>query len=162
MPDDAGDRFLSGNPAGFIASKIGEGVGSTAALNQFREAGGSFRTQDWYRLYGEVGASIANQDVAAGVNPYAVPSAGDYTEWSMGAGGRYATSVNVLMRDKGSGDMESQQFDYVTDEPHSPAEAAAAAWDVYGDPDAQSAYERTAVGWTVRNVYKTVPWVGRG
>lgn len=162
MPDDSGAGFLSGNPAGYIANAIGEGTNATQALNQFRAEGGSFTTQSWYRLYGEVGASIANQTTAAGLDPYSVPNAGDYTQWSMQGGDQYATSVNVFFRDRDTGLIGSKQYDYISDSPHTPAEAAAAAWDDYGDPEAQGAYGQTLVGWSIKNVYQTVPWVGRG
>jgi hypothetical protein len=144
-----------------MVDAIGRDLNPTAALNEYRENGGSFTTQSWYRLYGEVGASIENQTTAAGLDPYAVPNAGDYTEWSMGQGGGYATSVNVFFRDRDDGSIGYKQYDYITDEPHTPADAAAAAWDDYGDEETQNAYDQTLVGWSVRNVYQTVPWVGR-
>lgn len=162
MPDGAADKFLSGNPAGFIANAIGEGTNATQALNQFRDAGGSFTTASWYKLYGEVGDSLERQATAAGINPYALPNAADYGEWSMGAGGDYATSINVFFRDRDTGMIGSKQYDYISDDAHAPADAAAAAWDDYGDPDNANLYGQTLVGWSVKNVYQTVPWVGRG
>lgn len=161
VADESGDAFLSGNPAGYIADAIGRGQNATSALNDFRSDGGRFTTGDWYRLYGEVGAGLDNESIAADLDPYGMPGGGDYAEWAMGGGDRYATSINVYFRDRDTGTIGTKQYDYISDDPHTPAEAAAAAWDEYGDPENSNLYGQTLVGWSVKNVYQTVPWVGR-
>jgi hypothetical protein len=149
-----------GNPAGFMVDAIEQGLSSNQAIAAFREAGGAMGNEAFRRLYGEVGASIADRSAAAALDPYALPGASDYTKWSMGAGGQYVTTVDVLFRDVGTNDVGRKQYMYKTADPHTPAEAQLAAWGDMGDPDNESQYGQRMVGAITRNVYLTVPWVG--
>lgn len=156
---DGGDAGTEvGNPAGFIVGAINEGQSATAALGAFRQAGGEMRTQTWYRLFGETQASIAARPEAAALDPFQVPQAGDYTEWAMGPGGQYVTTVDVLFRDVDTGLIGRKQYMYKTDDPHSPAEAQLAAWGDMGDPENEAQYGQAMLGAVTRNVYLTVPW----
>lgn len=155
---DAGTNI--GNPAGFIAGAINEGMGSNEALRAFQEAGGAMRRQTFQRLYGEVTATIANQPDTMARDPFELPSAGDYTPWAMGKGDKYATSVNVLFRDTDTGIVGTKQYLYVTDDPHTAAEAELAAWDDMGDSHNEKFYGQKMLGSITKNQYKTTAYEG--
>lgn len=160
MADDFAPGTDVGNPAGFVAGAINEGMGSNAAHRAFSEAGGAMRRQTFQRLYGEVYASVANQPEAMGRDPYEMPSASDLTEWSMGDGGKYATSVNVIFRDVDTGIVGTKQYLYVTDEMHSSAEAQLAAWNDMGDEETEAQYGQKMMGALTKMQYVTVPYGG--
>lgn len=163
MTDEYMGGPVPGNPAGFISGAIGEGVGSTEALDAFRAAGGAIRTQSWYRLYGEVADSIARAPAAAGLDPFALPGADDYATWAMGRGGEYVTSVRVFFRDTESEIIGSKLYDYKTADPHTPIEAQLAAEQDYFSPDntevGTSGEGQVFLGSTTHNVYLTTRYV---
>lgn len=147
-----------GNPAGFIAQSIRDGLSGNESLRQFREAGGSMRNEYWRSTFADVRDAMARSESVAGLNPDAIPNAEDYAQWAMGRGGQYATQVNVFMRGKGTGDSGFQPFTYVTDEPHTPGEAEQAAQDELSDPMNASQYGDVVTGAVAMNVYATVPF----
>lgn len=145
-----------GNPAGFIADKLREGISANRALQEFQEAGGGMRRQTWYRLFGQVADTIARQPESEALDPSALPDASAYGEWQMGQGGQYATQVNVMFRDAESGVIGTAQYTHVSDQPHTPGEAIDAAIDVYSDEDAASRYEQVILGGVATSVWQTV------
>lgn len=155
MGNGPGDGVDVGNPAGFVAGSIREGMSANESLQAFKDAGGAMRRQTFLRMYGEVTSAIANSPGAMSRDPFAVPSAGDLTPWTMGPGDQYATSVNVLFRDLDTGIVGHRQYLYVTDEPHAPIEAEQAAWDDFGDPEGEEAYGQKVIGTMTKNQYVT-------
>jgi len=153
-----------GNPAGFIADAVARGVGPTQAFREFGEAGGAIRTQTFFRLYGEVNDAIARSPLQSALDPYALPSAQDYTEWMLGSGGQYATQLRVFFTEVGTGITGSKQYLYKTDLPHTPAEAILAAQNDYFSPDnteiGQSGEGQVFQGAVIDNIYATIPWEG--
>jgi len=160
MSDEFSPGSVPGNPSGFIAGAVNDGTSATDALNAFREAGGSIRTQTWYRLFGEVTDSLARSPMAAALDPYQLPDPAAYATWTMGPGGQYATQVQVFFRDIDTGLIGTSQYTYVTDEPHTPAEAEAAAYDEYSDTDNAGDYGQVVLGTSTVNVYTTSPYGG--
>lgn len=158
MADQFAPGVNIGNPAGYIKGLINEGESATSGLDIFRSDGGAIRTQTWFQLYGEVNASMIRAGDAAGLDPYVLPGPSDYSEWAMGTGGQYVTQVNVFVVDRDTGLVGTINYTYVTDEPHTPAEAEAAAFDEYSDADTQDSYGQTVQGTSTANVYRTVSW----
>jgi len=147
-----------GNPAGFAAYHQRIGSSANEALNDFRNAGGEMQTQRWFRLYGQVGDSLARSDEAYALEPNAIPPGESYGEWAMGQGGQYASQVQVVFRDIESGAFGVAQYTHITNEPHTPAEAEQAAIDTYGDTETAGRYEQEIMGGFVSNVWQTVPF----
>lgn len=158
MANGGGEGTPVGDPLGFIIKAQGEGLTQWQAYQEFQSAGGGMRQSYFNNLYGEVAASAADRSAAAALDPFQLPSGSDYTQWSMGGGGEYVTTVNVAVRNTGTGDIGWQQYMYKTSEPHTPAEAQLAAWQDFSDPDVIDRYGRVPVGTVTRNVYLTVPW----
>lgn len=156
MADDFDISTPWGNPVGYIAEAQGLGWSQSETLRTFRADGSSMATETFGRLWNEVGDSIARQSSAAGLNPFEIPDPNAYSTWTMGKGGEFATSVNVLFRDVDTGIVGTKQFLYVTSDPHTPAEAQQAAWDEFSDPENQEQYGEVALGTSTRNVYRTL------
>lgn len=160
MTFDGGDEFLDTtyNPSGYIASLISAGEGPTAGLRIFRDDGGHIQDSRWFQLYGQVAQSIANEPNVLGLDPYSVPGPSDYNSFASGQGGRYVTTLDIQMIDRGTGLWFTQKAQYWTNDPHSPAEAMAWAMANYADVDSQDTYEVTVMGALAVNVSVTTPF----
>lgn len=157
MPD-AFD-FGPDNPAGFIRGLINEGEGPTAGLGLFREAGGRINDSRWFSLYGQVNDTIDREPGVLGMDPFTLPSMSDYGEpWAAGKGGQFATQVEVQIVDRDTGLWITKQHTYITDEPHTPAEAEADAFDVFGDPDTENEYGETVMGAIAIHLWTTTAY----
>lgn len=144
MPDE--EIPSTGNPAGYIRGLLQEGTAPTAGLRAYREDGGRIQDSRWFSLYGQVADTAARLPEQLAIDPFNVPGPADYTTWSMGRGGQYMTQVEVQVVDRDTGLWFTKQHTYVTDEPHTAAEAEADAFAVFGDPDVENNYGETVMG----------------
>lgn len=80
---------------------IREGQSATAALRLYRQAGGSIRTQTWYRLYGQAQLEgvTTSKEAAAPLNR--VPIAGEIQPAIVPRARGYMQRVTVFGRDEG-------------------------------------------------------------
>lgn len=154
--EEGGEGVNIGNPAGFMASKIGEGVSANQALSDYREAGGSFRRQDWLRGYASVRDTLSRAPDTMGLPSDSVPPAEAYGEWRMGRGGQFATQVQMQVMDRESGIVGTAPFTYITDAPHTPDEAVAAGIDLYTNDEAAQRYGQRVLGGLPSGMWKTV------
>lgn len=155
--DPAGGTDV-GNVSGYVKEYIKAGYSATAALAEFRDAGGAIRDSRWYSLYGQITDTIAREPAFLALDPYTLPDASEYGTWAMGAGGQYATQVKIQLLDRDDGTITTQLATYVTDEPHTPIEAQMWAMDTFGDADAEADYGVTVMGATASAVWTTVPY----
>lgn len=113
---------------GFIRQAIGEGLGVTAARNLFRSQGvGAMSNAAFGQLYGQIRTALGGRDQIAALDYNALPDAGVYTPWAAGEADRYATFVEVAVREVGSRTITSKFHTHVSDAPHTPQEAVEAA-----------------------------------
>lgn len=157
MPTNFGP-FDTGNPAGYIKQLIQEGYRPTEGLRIFKEAGGQINEGRWFATYGQVNDMLLRQPDALALNPNQIPDAGDLGVWAAGRGNQYATQVSVVVMDRDTGTFLTKQHTYLTNEPHTPAEAETDALDTFGDPEAESAYGETVMGAITTNVMQTVAY----
>ena len=153
-----GETPVPGNPAGFIAYHVSIGSSASEALREWRDLGGTSGDAKWFQLYGQVTDTMMRTPDMAALDPASLPSAADYGEWSMGRGGQYATQVNVTYIDEETGLRAQQPFTYITDEPHTPEEAEAAAVDEYGSEENTEQYGQTVTGAYTIHVWQTTPF----
>lgn len=88
-------------PIGFLYNLIREGVGPTAGLRAYREAGGSIRTQRWFQAYGEVAAAVQRRPAVEGLSPGAVPGAEHISPITSRARPGYLYRVGVVNTQRG-------------------------------------------------------------
>lgn len=147
-----------GNPAGYIVDYIQQGFTQTEALREFRDAGGHIRDSSWGKMWGQVSDLMSRSEQFAGLNPDVIPSSGDYGEIMAGSGGKYVTHVKLLIRDRETGDVRLQDYDYFSDSPHTPAEGYANAFADFTDADQEAEYGEQVLGGVPTWVAQTVPY----
>lgn len=157
MTLDGGEDDFT-NPAGFIRGLLNEGEGPTAGLQIYRDAGGEIRDSRWFELYSQVNNTYADRPDALTVDPFSVPSPGQYETWRFGRGGQYATQVQVQVVDRDTGQFFTKQHTFVTDEPHTAADAEADAFAMFGDPDTENNYGETVMGALAVTFAQTIPY----
>lgn len=157
--EPVGEVNLGANQAGWIARMLRDGQSANSILRTFQDAGAGMRREYGLNLIRQVRASISDHPELGALEPGALPTAEQYSTWAMGSGGQYATSVTVAFRDVETGLAGVQPFTYVTDEPHTPEEAAQAAIDTYSEGEETDDYNRRIMGALPGTMYATVPWV---
>lgn len=157
VPPDEPDL---GNIAGYVKDLVESGFSSNQAYQAFVGDGGGIAESTFNRLYGFVSDSIARNDTWAALNPYQVPEPGDFGEVAMGGGGSFYATVEVIVRDRETGQLMTTWGGYHSADPFAPIEAASSVIADYGDPDAQSRYGVQVIGFGQVNMYNTVPWRG--
>lgn len=160
MADEFTPGVNIGNPVGYIADYISQGIGPTAALRDFREQGGAIGNDTWFNLYGEVNANTINASEVQSLDPFLLPNPNAYSTWALGRSeGEYISTVKVYSRDVGSTETGTTTLYYKTSTPHTPAEAIAnASQDFIDNQDAaEGGYGQVFVGAAIDNMYVTTP-----
>lgn len=156
MPDEIG--VPSSNVAGYIRGLISEGVGPTEGLRIFKdEPFGHIRESRWFDLYREVNDTIAREPQWAGLDPFSTPAPGEYGTFEAGQGGKFVTTVEMQMIDRGTGLWFTQKAEYWTSEPHTPAEAEDWALSTWSDSDLEAQYSTTVMGALAVHLWQTTP-----
>lgn len=110
-----------------------EGMSPTAALQAFRDAGGSVRTQTWYRAWGEVQRDYSERgywgsaDLSQPVSPSELP------DWHAGREGSIGFRVGVAVRDQATGLVDTRTHFMFSDEPIAPQDAVDQMIQTYQD-----------------------------
>jgi hypothetical protein len=154
---DVGDPS-NGNPAGFIRGLLNEGETPTAGLAIYREAGGHIQDSRWFAMYRQVADTYADRPAMLGLDPFSLPGPEQYVEWRMGQGGQYATQVQIQILDRDTGDWLTKQFTYVTDQPHTAAEAERDAWDQFDPLNTGADYNEVMMGAVAVTFAQTIPY----
>lgn len=149
-----------GNPSGFIAYHQSIGTSGRGALAEWRELGGTSGDAKWRELWGQVADTVARTESTASLQPDVLPSPTEYGEWAMGQGGQYATQVSVTYIDTETGLRSSSPYTFITNDPHTPEEAEAAAMDEYGSDEAADRYGQTITGAFTVHIWQTVAFGG--
>lgn len=158
MPSgDYGDPS-NGNPAGYIRGLINDNIRPTAGLDMYREDGGKIMDGRWFALYQQVNSTYADRPEMLGLDPFSVPGPTDLETWNLGRGGQYATQVQIQVIDRDTGLWFTKQHTYVTDEPHTAADAEADAFAMFGDPDTENQYGETVMGALAVTFAQTIPY----
>lgn len=113
---------------GFIRQAIGEGLSMTATRRTFREAGvGRMSNQAFSQLFGQIREAVGNRDRLARLDYNLIPDADVYSQWAAGTPDRYASFVQVFVREPGTRMVTSRFHQHISSDPHSPQEALDAA-----------------------------------
>src|SRR6266436_1313532 len=128
MPDTYGGEDGPGNPSGVIRALISEGENQTNGYDIFHAAGGHMQEGRFNALYQEVFNTVVDRPDQLGLDPFSPPGAGDYETWELGRGGQFATQVQLQVVDRETGELLTKLSTFVTDEPHTAADAEADAF----------------------------------
>jgi hypothetical protein len=135
-----------GNRAGYIAELVREGYSANKILGTLRDLGAGMQRSAGLKLVSQVRESMDKAPGIAGLRGDQLPSADQYGTWQMGRGGQYATNVAVYSIDKDTGASIKSFYTHVTNEPHTPEEAAQAGIDLYTNDDAAQRYGQRVTG----------------
>lgn len=147
-----------GNRAGYIAGLLREGKSANAILRELQAAGGGIQRQAGLRLVAQVRDTLSRAPDAGNFAGNQLPDAGQYGTWAMGRGGQYATQVAVYLQDRDNGDSIKQFYTHVSNEPHTPEDAANAAIDLFSQTDDDSEYDQRVMGAMPGTMWQTVPY----
>lgn len=120
---------------GFINEAIAQDLSATAALKQFREAGGAINNEAFYQTYGALRNAASTELRLAGLNPDAVVPGYAMTQWAAGDQGTFSSFVQAYFRVPGQHSYEQRFFIYSSDQAPTIAEAQDAAEAFFTRPD---------------------------
>lgn len=147
-----------GNRAGYVAQLLREGESANGILKTLRDNGAGMQRQAGLRLVSQVRDSLNREQTIAGLPGNQLPDGSQYGTWAMGRGGQFATKVAVYTIDRDSGVAFKNFTTIITNDPHTPEEAAAAAIDMFSDPDALDQYNQRVTGALPGMMWQTVPF----
>lgn len=148
-----------GNRAGYVAELLRQGESANSILRTLQENGAGMQRQAGLRLVAQVRDTLQRQPEIEGLPGNQIPDAAQYGTWAMGRGGQYATNVAVFSQERESGASIKSFYTHVTNDPHTPEEAANAAVESFTDDDAESRYGQRVVGALPGAMWQTVPYV---
>lgn len=148
------------NPAGFMRALLAEGESATSGLAIYREAGGAIQDSRWYQLYGQVANTVAQTPEMLEVDPFGLPGPADYGEWATNKPGQFATQVEMQVFDRDLGEWLTMPATYLTDDPHTIAEAEQWAMDQFDPENTGSDFNQTVMGAVAVHLWRTVPLEG--
>lgn len=144
-----------GYAANFVRSMIERGLSATAALREFRAAGGQIQTQTWYRTYGEVGAALANRERASSIPLGRRPNADEVTTWSTRRATGYLYQIEAQVRIRGTSEVFTMQTSYRSDSLIQTGRALQDAMNTLADN--LDEYDEVALFGSVVGVHELVP-----
>lgn len=144
------------NPAQWVLLAIQKGWSATRGLAEFRSAGGHLATQTWHRLFAEIRQSIASIAETLGQSVGRVPVADEIKIWETTSAKGYIQQVEVLARDKATGEIISIPFSLTGRTLRSRNAAIKEALSVYGDEQAKR-YDQQILGAVYTGTYEARP-----
>lgn len=136
-----------GSPAGFLGRAFSEGLNATQALQTWRDAGGAFRTQDWYALAGEVRAAAASALELQSVDKSLLPSDDLILRRGGATEGLYEYHFQMLTRDPHTREILTGNYTVRSNQLITPDAAESEALSVYGDHAAEYGEELLGSVW---------------
>ncbi|MGH3571190.1 MAG: hypothetical protein ACRDUW_05075 [Pseudonocardiaceae bacterium] len=112
---------------------LGEGLSANKMLTSLREAGSGIRRQSFLQLVGEVRAAGAAAGELAAAPLESQLEASRYVTWHGGATNTYLHRVSLFVRQDVEGNLEvvTKNFDILSSERLTPAEAVRQAVDIF-------------------------------
>ena len=143
-------------PATWALAGIQEGLSANAALKEFRAAGGHVANQTWYQVYGEVAAQVSLREGIYDEPQNLRPVASEIQQWSTIRATGYVQQVEVLVRDRGTGEVISVPYSSLGRSLRSRRSIINEALEVYSDENAER-YNQTILGAVYTGTYSAVP-----
>jgi hypothetical protein len=143
-------------PPQFALEAILQGYSATAGLAAFREAGGRIANSTWYRLTGEMQKMLADKEGNYDEPVDLVPAAEHIQTWTTDKARGFIQQVEVLARDKATGEIISVPFSVSGRSLVSRRNAINQALDVYSS-DSADKYEQIILGAVYTGTFEAIP-----
>jgi|SRR6266702_8422299 len=145
--------------AQWALAAIQDGLSANAGLQQFREQGGHVATQTWFRVTAELQASLAGREGVYDEPTNRIPTAGEIQHWTTQTAKGYIQQVEVLARDRDTGEVISIPFSLTGRTLRSRHAALKEALSIYSDDNAKR-YNQQILGAVYTGTYQAVPEAG--
>jgi hypothetical protein len=129
---------ITGGPGplvGFINEAIGQDLNATAALREFRAAGGAINNEAWYQAYGALRQGFSAGQTLSQLASEAVVPGELMTTWAAGTAGEYSTFVEAFFQIPGQHAYETRWFIHTSATAPTRGEAQDAAEEFFTRPD---------------------------
>lgn len=144
------------NAAQWALLSVQEGWSAREGLGNYRAAGGHLANASWYHLVGEIQASLADREGVYDEPINLRPVAGEIRVWTTAKAKGYIQQVEVLVRDKGTGQIISVPFSVQGKSLVSRRNAIKQALDVYSGSNAKK-YNQQVLGAIYTGTYEARP-----
>jgi hypothetical protein len=144
------------NAAQWALMAVQEGMSAREGLGAYREAGGRIANQSWFRLTGEIQRALADREGIYDEPLNLRPVASEIRTWSTAKARGYIQQVEVLVREKATGQIISVPFSVQGRALVSRRNAIKQALDVYSDDNAKK-YDQQVLGAIYTGTYQAVP-----
>jgi hypothetical protein len=144
------------NAAQWALNSVLTGQSARAGLGAYRAAGGRLGSQSWYRLVGEIQASLAAREGIYDEPLNLRPVAAEIRTWTTAKARGYIQQVEVLVREKTTGQIVSVPFSVHGRSLVSRRNAIQQALDVYSDDNAKR-YDQVVLGAVYTGTYEARP-----
>jgi len=138
-----------------LAAILG-GFSARQGLEQFRAEGGHIASQTWFRVTGELQAMLAEREGIYNEPINLRPVASEIQTWTTQKAKGYIQQVEVLVREKSTGQIVSVPFSVSGRTLVSRRNAIQQALDVYSDDNAKK-YNQTVLGAVYTGTYEARP-----
>lgn len=146
-------------PATWALQGVEAGLSARQALALFREAGGHVADATWFKVYSEVAANISLREGIYDEPTDLHPVAGEIQTWTTSKATGYVQQVEVLVRDRGTGEVISVPYSAMGRELQTRREVLNKALSVYSDDNAEK-YNQQVLGAVYTGTYQAVPQGG--
>ena len=146
-------------PAQWALQAVQEGLSARAGLSAFREAGGHVQDSTWFKVYSEVAATVSLREGIYNEPQNLRPVAAEIQPWTTIKASGYVQQVEVLVRDRGTGEIISIPYSAMGRSLQSRRAVIAKALEVYGQ-EGHSGPPQTILGAVYTGTYQAVPSEG--
>jgi hypothetical protein len=143
-------------PATWALQGVQAGLSARAALRDFRQAGGRVADSTWYKVYGEVAAQISLREGIYDEPQNLRPTANEIQTWSTVRASGYVQQVEVLVRDRGTGEIISVPYTSLGKTLRSRRSVINEALEIYSDENAEK-YNQSILGAVYSGTYAAQP-----
>lgn len=150
MPTDGG-----GAAQWALASQL-EGKSASEGLRDYRAAGGRIASQSWFHLVGEMQAMLASREGIYNEPVNLRPVAREIQTWTTAKARGYIQQVEVLVRERSTGQIISVPFSVSGRSLVSRRNAISQALTVYSDDNAKK-YDQQVLGAVYTGTYEARP-----
>jgi hypothetical protein len=143
-------------PTGAALDAILSGYSARAGLAAYRQSGGRVATGTWYKLTGELQAMLAAREGIYDEPINRRPVASEIQRWDTAKAKGYIQQVEVLVRDRSTGEIMSIPFSVTGRTLVARSTALAKALEVYGGENLKK-YPQQLLGAVYTGTYQAVP-----
>jgi len=144
------------SPAQWALMAVQEGWSANRGLSEYRAAGGHVANSTWYKLTAEIQVTLANRQGIYNEPLNRIPTADEIKTWTTSKARGYIQQVEVLVRDKVTGEIMSIPFSLTGRTLRSRTHVLNEALKVY-DPNSQSGQGQQQLGAVYTGTYEAIP-----